>query len=391
LAKLLIISGMEHGVRNGQVVGHGPTAREVSQLATRFERVHHVAYFDPAATSALMLPYSSENVRLIPVPAAGGDGLLQKAGVLVVAGQYIRTIMHELRELDPESDVVHVRCPAPISLVALILMSIAPSPRKRWVKYAGNWQPMDLDSTGYAVQRWWLKRNFARAKVTVNGHWPNQPHHIAAFTNPCLSCEELAEIRAANAAKPPLKPLRLIFIGSVNARKGVGRALEIVQRLINLGLDLTFDIVGDGPERGDFEAKMSLALQSRVTFHGWVPRTVVGSFLMPAHLMLLPSDSEGWPKVLSEGMAYGVVPVASDISSIPQYLSECGVGATLNPDNIEGFVAAILNYTRHPEQWQRESIRGLKAAKRFTYEVYLENVCRLLELDDRDQPRISSS
>ena len=377
---------MEHGVRNGQVVGHGPTAREVSQLATRFERVHHVAYFDPAATSALMLPYSSENVRLIPVPAAGGDGLLQKAGVLVVAGQYIRTIMHELRELDPESDVVHVRCPAPISLVALILMSIAPSPRKRWVKYAGNWQPMDLDSTGYAVQRWWLKRNFARAKVTVNGHWPNQPHHIAAFTNPCLSCEELAEIRAANAAKPPLKPLRLIFIGSVNARKGVGRALEIVQRLINLGLDLTFDIVGDGPERGDFEAKMSLALQSRVTFHGWVPRTVVGSFLMPAHLMLLPSDSEGWPKVLSEGMAYGVVPVASDISSIPQYLSECGVGATPTPIISKALLQRSSITPAILSSGKGSSIRGLKAAKRFTYEVYLENVCRLLELDDRDQP-----
>ena len=45
---------------------------------------------------------------------------------------------------------------------------------------------------------------------------------------------------------------------------------------------------------------------------------------MQAYLMLFPSESEGWPKVLSEGKAYGVVPVTSDVSSIPQYLREFG-------------------------------------------------------------------
>jgi glycosyltransferase involved in cell wall biosynthesis len=382
LTKLLIISGTAHYRQDGRIVGHGPTTREINQLVPRFERIHHIGCFHKGSAPANILPYSSDRVRLIPVAFAGGDSLFEKASVLPVATQYISTIMRELRDLDPEDDVVHVRCPAPVSLIAIMLMSILRSPSKRWVKYAGNWQPGHIDSIGYVFQRWWLKRNFARAKVTVNGHWPHQPPHITAFVNPCLTQSELSEGRALSGTKPPLSPLRLIFIGEVNEKKGVGRALEIVRRLVGHGLDVSLDVIGDGPQRAGFESQATSALQKRVTFHGWLSRSALGPFLLQAHLMLFPSDSsEGWPKVLSEGMAYGVVPVASDVSSIPQYLRECGVGATFNPYDLESFATAIIDYARHPARWQIESSRSMTAAKRFAYNVYLKNVFRLLELE----------
>jgi glycosyltransferase involved in cell wall biosynthesis len=195
-----------------------------------------------------------------------------------------------------------------------------------------------------------------------------------------LTRDEIEEGRK-NANKLPLEPLRLIFVGQVNEKKGVGRALEIVKRLVDERLDVTFDVIGDGPERAAFELKAGRDLSGRVTFHGWQPRSALGPFLSRAHLMLLPSDSsEGWPKVLSEGMAYGVVPVASDVSSIPQYLRECGVGVTFNPHDIESFAAAIADYACNPTLWQLESERSMTAAKRFTYDAYLENVSSLLEL-----------
>jgi glycosyltransferase involved in cell wall biosynthesis len=82
-------------------------------------------------------------------------------------------------------------------------------------------------------------------------------------------------------------------------------------------------------------------------------------------------------------MAYGVVPVASDISSIPQYLRECGAGAVFNPYDIDSFAGAIVEYARHPERWQKESELSMIAAKRFTYDAYMESVSRLLELEER--------
>ncbi|MBC7815004.1 MAG: glycosyltransferase family 4 protein [Burkholderiales bacterium] len=383
MAKLLIISDMAHYERDGQIVGHGPTAREISYLATRFEHVQHVACFHVGPAPAMMLPYSSERVHLIPMPFAGGDSLAAKVGVLRVAALYIRTILSELRALDPDNDVVHVRCAAPISLIAIMLLAFVRSPRKRWVKYAGNWQPGYFDSSGYAIQRWWLMRGFARAKVTVNGQWPNQPPFITAFVNPCLTREELDDAQNVSAAKPPLTPLRLIFVGQITEKKGVGRALEITRLLLDQGLDVTFDIIGDGPQRAGFEAQAAaLGLQSHVCFHGWVARTSLAPLYAQSHIMLFPSDSsEGWPKVISEAMAYGVVPVASNVSSIPQYLQESGVGVTFNAYDLDAFAAAIIDYTRRPDQWQRESAQSIKAAERFSYDVYLANVTRLLELE----------
>ncbi len=105
-----------------------------------------------------------------------------------------------------------------------------------------------------------------------------------------------------------------------------------------------------------------LKVNHLVTFHGWLPRTALGSVYFRPHIMILPSDSEGWPKVLSEGMAYGIVPLGSNVGSIPQYLAEIGCGRTLRPDDIDGFVDSILWYCSNPDAWKKESDLGLKGA-----------------------------
>ena len=97
--------------------------------------------------------------------------------------------------------------------------------------------------------------------------------------------------------------------------------------------------------------------------------------------MLFPSRSEGWPKVLSEAMAFGVVPVASRVSSIPEYLLSFGIGTVADPNDIEGFVDGVLTYVNAPERWRRESPRAVTAAAEFTYSRYLTRVREMLVLE----------
>src|SRR3712207_3692431 len=101
---------------------------------------------------------------------------------------YTRTIWREL----PQADVVHVRCPANISLIAIVLLAVVRYPRRRWVKYAGNWQSYPVEAWSYRFQRWWLSSGLHRGVVTVNGHWPGQPAHVYSFLNPCFTEAELA-------------------------------------------------------------------------------------------------------------------------------------------------------------------------------------------------------
>jgi glycosyltransferase involved in cell wall biosynthesis len=123
-----------------------------------------------------------------------------------------------------------------------------------------------------------------------------------------------------------------------------------------------------------------MGLSSIVQFHGWVPHERVNDHMGRAHFILLPSSaSEGWPKVLSEAMAHGVVPIASRVSAIPQVLAEVGSGVTLPAGDVAGFVRAIRDIVDHPARWRQMVEAGLNAAHRFTYERYLVRLDEMFE------------
>ena len=78
--------------------------------------------------------------------------------------------------------------------------------------------------------------------------------------------------------------------------------------------------------------------------------------------------------MLSEAMAYGVVPLAGAVSSIPQILQETGAGLALPPEDPDAYVQAILNFLEKPELWKQASTAGVAAAPQFSYSQYLDTV-----------------
>ena len=367
--KLLIVSHTPHYKRGNVIVGWGPTVREIDYLARVFDRVVHVAPLHPEAADASALPYSSERIFFRPVHPAGGESLREKVGIFRVIPQYLGTIIREMRQCD----VVHVRCPAGISLLAILILGMFLRPRYRWVKFAGNWKPPGDSPLTYSFQRWWLHKGLHRGIVTVNGRWPGQPKHTYSFPNPSLTLAELKDSQVAGTVKRFQSPFQLLFVGRVETAKGAGRVLQIARELKIRGLSFVLDFIGDGPERPAFEAwSIEHGLDSCLTFHGWLPRPALSKFYARAHFLIFPSSSEGWPKVLSEAMAFGAVPIAGAVSSIPQILAETGAGVALPPLDVRAFVQTVLDYVAHPDRWQAASQAGLAAAPRFTYEHYLQ-------------------
>jgi glycosyltransferase involved in cell wall biosynthesis len=261
-----------------------------------------------------------------------------------------------------------------------LLLSLLRRPKLRWIKYAGNWQGYEKEPLSYRFQRWWLKKNFARSIVTVNGNWPLQPPHVVSFFNPCLELEEIAEGGAAASKRRTEGTLRLLFVGALNEAKGVPRAIELMRRLRDTGLDVSLEFVGDGPGRHFYQRLVDdLGLSKIVKFHGWVRRTDLSSYYAAAHCILLPSKTEGWPKVLSEAMAYGVVPIAAAVSSIPQYLGRFDIGRSIVFDDVGGYVGAVAEYAENREILAAESERALQFATLFSYQRYIDAVSQLLE------------
>jgi len=361
-----VIGHTAHYMRDGQWVGWGPTVKEVNWLAQAFDEIIHLACLHTIEAPESALAYETETVRLRLVPSAGGLHLRDKLKVITLAPRYIVTILRAIQE----ADVIQVRSPSALAMYAMIILAFLPQ-KPRWVKYAGNWMESNRTPISFAFQRWWLRHGLSRGPVTVNGHWPGQPKHVYSLDNPSFSLDDLRIADKLCANKHISPPIRLVFIGRLEKGKGAGRALKILGELTQ-AIDVHLDIIGDGLERVALEQlRNTMGLEEKVTFFGWLSHDRVKDHLKDAHFILLPSDSEGWPKVLSEAMAYGVVPVASNVSAIPQIIAETQCGFSLPIEDIKGFIDTILQTSKDPVMWKQHSLAGMKAAPRFTYEQYL--------------------
>jgi len=368
---------VHHADGAGRVAGWGPTVREIDHLASLFDEVRHVAPLHAGPPPPAALPYAAPNVRLVPVPASGGTSIASKVGILLGWPRVLSTIR---RELDG-ADAVHVRAPASIALAAILLLrGRRGRPAARWIKYAGNWSPAGPEPWSYRLQRRLLRRGIPGAVVTVNGEWPGDPAHVKSFRNPSLTDAELEDGRRSAREKPAPPPLRLLFVGRVEEAKGAARAVEILRRLRGRGVAAELELVGDGPARARLEREAREGPDAgAIRIRGALPRPAIAESYGRAHVLLLPSTaSEGWPKVLGEAMAYGAVPVASDISSVPEYLRRFGCGRALPAHDLDGFVAELARYASDTALLRREAARAVESAESFSYTRYLAAVREIL-------------
>ena len=164
-------------------------------------------------------------------------------------------------------------------------------------------------------------------------------------------------------------------MGRLDEAKGANRSVEILRILRERGRPVVLDVIGDGREMAAMRRAVADAgTEDSTTFHGWLPRPALEPLYAAAHFLLLPSDSEGFPKVLSEAMAFGVVPIAGAVSSIPQALEEMGTGRAVPPTDVEAFADAVEHYLDDPEAWAAASRHGVDGAEMFAYDGYLRDV-----------------
>ena len=135
---------------------------------------------------------------------------------------------------------------------------------------------------------------------------------------------DTADLRNSVGVRFP-RPGRLLFVGRLAEKKGVGVLLRALAGVD--GLSLT--VAGDGPDRDDLERLASeLALADRVRFLGRVSRDRIPELMRTAEAMVIPSvessdgDMEGTPLVLAEAVAVGLPVIASRLGGIADQMDE---------------------------------------------------------------------
>ncbi len=365
--KIVVISHTNHFYNEeGQVVGWGPTIKEIDHLAEHFGEVVHVACLHGKEVTApsSSLPYSNKNVKFVPIPTYGGVALKDKISIITSAATILRIVSREVKN----ADVFQFRAPTSMGMYVIPYLSLF-SKKNGWYKYAGNWVRKEQPFS-YTFQRWWLL-TMQRRKITINGKWPNQHELCYSFENPCIEKEDRVQGNISLNDKSYDSPYRLCFVGRLDKEKGIYQMLDALNEYPKKEMFECIDIVGDSKEREDMEAyaqKLSLP----VTFHGALPRKEVFGIYSKSHMILLPSESEGFPKVIAEAANFGCVPVVSNVSSIGHYVNESnGYLWKVGQSSFQEFFQGL---EFKPDMLKSKSKNAYEMAGLFTFDRYMKKL-----------------
>lgn len=354
---------------NGECYAFNSVVSELDVFIKLFDHITWIGYdYSDQQPDGTIIRIKYPQVKPILLRRSGGKGILQKLGILLKLPNYIfLTLKYALK-----ADVIHSRGPSVPMFIALLISLFYRKPIW-WFKYATNWAAPH-PSIAYRMQRWLLKKKVGDCKVTINGFWPSQPSHCLSFENPCLTESDLPLNRMAAQYKSYQAPYRLVFIGRLEQAKGVETLLDALQKNSAKGKIAHMDFIGSGPLQETIERRMK-SIHIPYTLHGFLPKEQVFQLLAKAHFLCLPSHSEGFPKVIAEAASFGVIPVVSNVGSIPHYIKSNQNGWVWDYKGQVGYGNVLGKALQTEEQHLKNIVKQVyEMPALFTFERYAHRI-----------------
>src|SRR5438094_4260446 len=149
---------------------------------------------------------------------------------------------------------------------------------------------------------------------------------------------------------------RIISTGRLVAFKGFDYLIDACAELAHRGLDFSCEIIGDGPLRGDLEARIrKLNLSDRVHLLGSLSQGAVLEKLRSADIFALASvtDVQGasdvFPTVIIEAMAAARPVVSTQLAGIPESVVHGETGLLVPPGDTMALAEALSRLIEEPK------------------------------------------
>lgn len=216
--------------------------------------------------------------------------------------------------------------------------------RRNFPDLAPNWVPAPE-----AYWRAWRKEIALADRIVVNSDWSRQALLAEGVSAERMEIIPLAQDTVPEAAAfrrhyprcfDARRPLRVLFLGQVSLRKGLGPLLEAVRLLRDRPVEFHFV----GPLQ--VSPPESLTGDKRIVWHGPVPRSLVHAHYRDADIFVLPTLSDGFGLTQLEARAWRL-PLVVTHRCGP--VVEDGVtGIVVEPGDASAIAAAIRRCLGHP-------------------------------------------
>jgi glycosyltransferase involved in cell wall biosynthesis len=131
-------------------------------------------------------------------------------------------------------------------------------------------------------------------------------------------------------------------------RKGIQDLIAAFDEIASNHSAVNLYLVGDGPDREEFEAQAQASLASdRIHFEGF--QSEPQRYLLSTDIFVLASHRDPCPLVISEAREAGCAIVASNVDGIPELLANGEAGILVSPGSYEALAQALISLLKSPE------------------------------------------
>src|SRR3954453_19023312 len=143
-----------------------------------------------------------------------------------------------------------------------------------------------------------------------------------------------------------------MFCGHLDEdRKGALFFVDVVRGCIARGFTPSVRVTGDGPLRGEVEARLRAAgVEAR--FDGYLPQDGLSAAYGSAKLFLFPSRGDPWGLVANEAIQCGTPVIASPHAQAALELVEPRGGGVVPPLDVPIWADAVLQHLDDQAVWE---------------------------------------
>ena len=367
----VIITHVPHIVVQNQYFAYGPYVREMNIWTQFADRVIIVAPKAYTEKTVIDIAYKHDIIEFVPIDNFDIRNVKSTLRTIFKMPQISWSIFKAMQE----ANHIHLRCPGNVGLVGSIIQIVFPTKIKT-AKYAGNWDPKSKQSWTYKVQQYILGNTFLtrNMQVLVYGKWKGSSKNIKPFFTATYT--ELEKLPISK--KVIVDRINFLFVGALVKGKNPMYAIQLVEALSMKGNNVQLSLYGEGPEREFLENYIvEKQLEKIIFLEGNQTQEIVKKAYQESHFVILPSDSEGWPKAIAEGMFWGCVPVATSVSCVPFMLDYGNRGVLLDMD-LEEDSLRIEALLENQIDFDTKRNTAAEWSRRYTLDVFEEAIKELV-------------
>ncbi|MFV8464674.1 glycosyltransferase [Flavobacterium sp. LB1P62] len=372
--KFVIITHVPHIIERNNFFAYAPYVNEMNVWAKDMKDLILVAPIVKSEKTLLDIAYEHKKIQFIPITSFDVLSLQNIVRSVFKIPSICWHIFFAMRS----ADHIHLRCPGNIGLLGCFIQVLFPNTPKT-AKYAGNWDPMSKQPSTYKLQQWILNNTFLtrNMRVLVYGEWKGSSKNIKPFFTATYTEKD----------KVPLVPKKLnevvdfVFVGALVKGKNPMYAIHLIENLYKKGYSVRLRMYGEGLERQSLEDYiLTHQLETIISLKGNQTQEVVKKAYQESHFVILPSNSEGWPKAIAEGMFWGCVPLAPSVSCVP-YMLDGGKRGVLLELNLEKDAEKTEMLLNNQKDLDAKSKNAAEWSRSYTLDVFEQEIVGLLKPD----------